>query len=159
MPQVGLPTVQTSALTPPPLDPRGHVRKELMERATAALDIHGHRITRRDRMYLVDFKRYSGEERLYEVDLVGGHVTALRTCAACPQMIGPVVTGLPVLSPAHGQVVRVCDHLADNPPGEVDTKNNWGNFVLVRLDSGPRLADYAGSQRKPDTNRRWPWLA
>ncbi len=44
--------------------------------------------------------------------------------------------GLPVLSPAHGQVVRVCDHLADNPPGEVDTKNNWGNFVLVRLDSG-----------------------
>jgi uracil-DNA glycosylase len=27
------------------------------------------------------------------------HVTALRGCAACPQMIGPVVTGLPVLSP------------------------------------------------------------
>jgi murein DD-endopeptidase MepM/ murein hydrolase activator NlpD len=44
--------------------------------------------------------------------------------------------GLPVLSPAHGQVVRVCDHLADNPPGEVDVKNNWGNFVLIRLDSG-----------------------
>ena len=44
--------------------------------------------------------------------------------------------GLPVLSPVHGQVVRVCDHLADNPPGDVDVKNNWGNFVLIRLDSG-----------------------
>ena len=44
--------------------------------------------------------------------------------------------GLPVLSPVHGQVVRVCDHLADNAPGDVDARNNWGNFVLVRLDSG-----------------------
>jgi len=44
--------------------------------------------------------------------------------------------GLPVLSPVQGQVVRVCDHLADNPPGDVDVKNNWGNFVLIRLDSG-----------------------
>ena len=44
--------------------------------------------------------------------------------------------GLPVLSPVHGQVVRVRDYLADNPPGDVDVKNNWGNFVLIRLDSG-----------------------
>jgi hypothetical protein len=43
---------------------------------------------------------------------------------------------LPVLSPAHGEVVRLYDKLPDNPPGEVDTKNNWGNFVLIRLDSG-----------------------
>ncbi|WP_439476237.1 murein L,D-transpeptidase catalytic domain-containing protein [Brevundimonas sp.] len=62
-----------------PLDPRGQVRKELMERASAALDIHGHRITRRDRMYLVDFKKFSGDERLYEVDLEGGSVTLMRT--------------------------------------------------------------------------------
>ena len=55
-----------------PLDPRGSVRKELMERAMAALDIHKHRITQRDRMYLVDFKKFSGDERLYEVDLHGG---------------------------------------------------------------------------------------
>ena len=44
--------------------------------------------------------------------------------------------GLPVLSPAHGQVVRVRDYLADNAPGDVDVKNNWGNFVLIRLESG-----------------------
>ena len=62
-----------------PLDPRGAVRKELMERAVAALDIHKDRITQRDRMYLVDFKKFSGDERLYEVDLHGGAVTLMRT--------------------------------------------------------------------------------
>ncbi len=44
--------------------------------------------------------------------------------------------GLPILSPVHGQVVRVRDYLADNAPGDVDVKNNWGNFVLIRLESG-----------------------
>jgi len=44
--------------------------------------------------------------------------------------------GLPVLSPAHGQVARVRDYLPDNAPGDVDVKNNWGNFVLIRLESG-----------------------
>jgi hypothetical protein len=62
-----------------PLDPRGSVRKELMERALAALDIHEGKITKRDRMYLVDFKKFSGDERLYEVDLHGGAVTLMRT--------------------------------------------------------------------------------
>lgn len=62
-----------------PLDPRSQVRKELMDRAMAALDIHDHRITRRDRMYLVDFKKFSGDERLFEVDLEGGAVTLMRT--------------------------------------------------------------------------------
>lgn len=74
------PQVITSQLnTTRPLDPRGQVRKELMDRAMAALDIHDHRITRRDRMYLVDFKKFSGEERLYEVDLEGGAITLMRT--------------------------------------------------------------------------------
>ncbi len=73
------PLIQTVQVAPPPLDPRGVVRKELMDRAMAALDIHHRRVPLRDRMYLVDFKKFSGEERLYEVDLVGGSVTALRT--------------------------------------------------------------------------------
>lgn len=47
--------------------------------------------------------------------------------------------GLPVVSPAHGQVIRIQNSLADNPPGEVDTKNNWGNFILIRLDNGFHL--------------------
>jgi hypothetical protein len=62
------------------LDPRGQVRPELMERALAALDIHKAKITQRDRMYLVDFTKFSGDERLYEVDLEGGAVTLMRTC-------------------------------------------------------------------------------
>ena len=44
--------------------------------------------------------------------------------------------GLPVTSPVHGTVVRALDKLADNAPGEVDVKNNWGNFLLIRLDGG-----------------------
>lgn len=43
---------------------------------------------------------------------------------------------LPIISPAHAEVVRVQDSLPDNAPGEVDVKNNWGNFVLLRLHSG-----------------------
>lgn len=43
---------------------------------------------------------------------------------------------LPVLSPCYGTVVRYQDNLVDNSPGEVDGKNNWGNFVLIYLDSG-----------------------
>ena len=62
------------------LDPRGQVRKELMDRALSALDVHGHKISKRDRMYLVDFTKFSGDERLYEVDLEGGAVTLMRTC-------------------------------------------------------------------------------
>ncbi|HEV2080962.1 MAG TPA: murein L,D-transpeptidase catalytic domain family protein [Brevundimonas sp.] len=81
-PVVAAPAIQIASADPfvsPPLDPRGVVRKELMERAMAALDIHHARIPNRDRMYLVDFKRHSGEERLYEVDLHGGSVKTLRT--------------------------------------------------------------------------------
>lgn len=63
----------------PPLDPSGLVRPELMSRAMAALDLHHGRIPLRDRMYLVDFTRFSGEPRLYEVNLESGRVEAFRT--------------------------------------------------------------------------------
>jgi hypothetical protein len=72
--------ISTAQVIAPPLDPNGLVPAALMARAMAALDIHHRRVPLRDRMYLVDFKRYSGEERLFEVDLVGGGVTAFRTC-------------------------------------------------------------------------------
>ena len=66
-------------IAPPPLDPGHLVRPALMARAMAALDVHHDRIPLRDRMYLVDFQKFSGDERLYEVDLIGGSVTAFRT--------------------------------------------------------------------------------
>jgi urea transporter len=43
---------------------------------------------------------------------------------------------LPVVSPVNGKVVRAFDQLPDNAPGEVDVKNNWGNFILIRLENG-----------------------
>lgn len=74
------PRIQVQGLHPaPPLDPSRHVRADLMQRAMEALDTHHRRIPLRDRMYLVDFQRHSGEERFYEVDLYGGQVTAFRT--------------------------------------------------------------------------------
>lgn len=78
-PQVAPETITSQLNTTRTLDLRGQVRPELMERAMAALDVHGHRISRRDRMYLVDFQKFSGDERLYEVDLEGGLVTLMRT--------------------------------------------------------------------------------
>lgn len=63
----------------PPLDPTRQVRPELMARAMAALDVHSNKISLRDRMYLVDFQKFSGEARFYEVDLIGGRVAAFRT--------------------------------------------------------------------------------
>lgn len=41
---------------------------------------------------------------------------------------------LPVCSPVNGTVVRIQNRLDDNRPGEVDSINNWGNFILIRLD-------------------------
>jgi L,D-transpeptidase catalytic domain len=73
------PPIAVAEITPRPLDPSSLVRKDLMDRAMAALDIHHRRIPLRDRMYLVDFQKYSGEQRLYEVDLVNGQVAAFRT--------------------------------------------------------------------------------
>lgn len=43
---------------------------------------------------------------------------------------------LPLVSPCHGQVVRVENGVADNAPGEVNLHQNWGNFVLIRLYDG-----------------------
>lgn len=82
MPQTPAPAVEPTVLVqadPAPLDPGGMVRKEVMDRAMAALDIHHRKIPQRDRMYLVDFKVHSAEPRLFEVDLLAGTVTAMRT--------------------------------------------------------------------------------
>jgi len=41
----------------------------------------------------------------------------------------------PVLSPVYGTIVDYCSHHKDNVPGEVDTLNNWGNYVIIKLDT------------------------
>ncbi|MGI4886286.1 MAG: urea transporter [Janthinobacterium lividum] len=42
----------------------------------------------------------------------------------------------PVLAPADGVVEAVVQHLPDNLIGEVDTRHNWGNTVVVRHAPG-----------------------
>lgn len=47
--------------------------------------------------------------------------------------------GLPVLAPVAGEVVVARDDLPDNPPGHVDTKENWGNRVVIRAADGSHV--------------------
>lgn len=42
----------------------------------------------------------------------------------------------PVLSPVRGKVVMVVDGLPDNPVGQVDRENNWGNLVIIQDERG-----------------------
>ena len=40
---------------------------------------------------------------------------------------------LPVTAPAPATVVRVVDGRPETPPGEMDTRHNWGNLVLLQV--------------------------
>ncbi|NPA12666.1 MAG: peptidoglycan DD-metalloendopeptidase family protein [Aquificae bacterium] len=42
----------------------------------------------------------------------------------------------PVLSPTRGRVVKVVSDLPDNPIGQVDRENSWGNLVIIQSDKG-----------------------
>ena len=42
----------------------------------------------------------------------------------------------PVLSPEDGVVAKTIDHVEDRPIGSNNFADNWGNLVIVRLDSG-----------------------
>jgi urea transporter len=44
--------------------------------------------------------------------------------------------GQPVLSPAWGYVVACRDDLPDNPPGQPNLVDNWGNHVLIGMAGG-----------------------
>ncbi len=104
----------------PPLDPTGQVRPELMSRAMAALDIHHRRIPSRDRMYLVDFTRFSGETRLYEVNLESGGVQAFRTSHGRGS------------DPAHSGYAQQFSNVMDSHMSSV------GSFVTAGPNWGPQ---------------------
>ena len=44
--------------------------------------------------------------------------------------------GEAVLSPVGGYVVGCRHDLVDNPIGEVDSVNNWGNYIIIKSDAG-----------------------
>ncbi len=117
------PVIDTASLVqldPAPLDPSGMVRKEVMDRAMAALDIHHRKIPQRDRMYLVDFKVHSSLPRLYEVDLLAGTVTAMRTSHGRGS------------DPEHTGVPRAFSNTPDSYMSSV------GSYVTAGASSGPQ---------------------
>ncbi len=42
----------------------------------------------------------------------------------------------PVIAPCAGTVVKVVNHVADNPVGATNLEANWGNLVMIRQDNG-----------------------
>jgi urea transporter len=44
--------------------------------------------------------------------------------------------GQPVIAPISGYIVAMRNDLKDNFIGEVDRENNWGNYVIIKSDSG-----------------------
>src|SRR5256714_14932406 len=63
------------------------------------------------------------------------HVTRLRACSACPDMIGPVVTGKPVMSPVMliGQAPGVREGPAGKPFAWTAGKTMFGWFAQAGL--------------------------
>jgi urea transporter len=47
-----------------------------------------------------------------------------------------VCYGLPVVAPGAGTVALVEDGIPDNRPGELNTRDNWGNAVVIRHGEG-----------------------
>lgn len=69
----------TPRASPPPLDPRGLIPRDLREQALAALDRHAWDLPNRDRIYIVDFTLHSARERLYELDVISGAARMFHT--------------------------------------------------------------------------------
>jgi urea transporter/murein DD-endopeptidase MepM/ murein hydrolase activator NlpD len=44
--------------------------------------------------------------------------------------------GLPIVSPCYGQVVQLQNTVVDNIIGEVNLRENWGNYLLIRVYDG-----------------------
>lgn len=42
----------------------------------------------------------------------------------------------PVIAPADGIVIDIADNIEDNEPGSVNTKNNWGNSIIIKHMDG-----------------------
>jgi murein DD-endopeptidase MepM/ murein hydrolase activator NlpD len=70
----------------------------------------------------------------------------------------------PVLAPADGVVEEVVQHIEDNPIGEVNTRQNWGNTIVLRHAPGvysqlSHLRAHSARVRPGDAVRRGEVLA
>lgn len=48
----------------------------------------------------------------------------------------PATLGVPVYCPADGAVESVADSVPDNPFGLCNYSQNWGNYIVIRMDQG-----------------------
>lgn len=72
-------SIVTTAPTSAHLDPKGLIRKSLLNDAMVALKRHAARIPNQDHVFIVDFSIHSSKPRLYRLDLRSGEVEAFRT--------------------------------------------------------------------------------
>lgn len=47
--------------------------------------------------------------------------------------------GAPLIAPAAGRVTQLQNDLPDQPPGNVDVVNNWGNYLIIRTVTGAHV--------------------
>lgn len=64
------------------------------------------------------------------------HALDLQRPPAMVDAAAASIWGVPVTAPAAGVVERVRDNVADNPLGICNYADNWGNYVVIRLDQG-----------------------
>lgn len=47
--------------------------------------------------------------------------------------------GAPLIAPVAGRVTQLQNELPDQPPGNVDVVNNWGNYLMIRTVTGAHV--------------------
>jgi urea transporter len=71
----------------------------------------------------------------YALDFVST-VDGQSYCRAGSRLSDFHVFNQPVLSPVRGHVAAIRNDIADNPPGEMNLVDNWGNHVLIDIGGG-----------------------
>lgn len=79
VPPPARPSVNVVAAAQTIYDPKGWIRKPLLAAGLAAYERHGRALSAKDRIYLVDFSKHSGQHRLFELDMRSGDVRRFRT--------------------------------------------------------------------------------
>lgn len=76
---VSTPSINVVSASRTLYDPKGWIRKPLLDAGLAAFESHGRNLSNRDRIYLVDFNQHSAQHRLFELDMRSGDVRRYRT--------------------------------------------------------------------------------
>ncbi len=100
-------------------------------------------------LYEVDHvRRFGHDEPLLVVPVAGAvrvsqgfsgrlsHANAWRHALDFQRPAGASIWDAPVTAPASGVIERVRDNVADNQIGICNYAENWGNYILLRMDQG-----------------------